>query len=567
MARFLITSALPYINGVKHIGNLAGSMLPADVQARFRRLQGHEVLFICATDEHGTPAELAAAEVGQNVRSYCDEQHLLQRACGEQFALSFDFFGRSSSSQNRELTQFFATRLEERGFIREKETRQVYSVADCRFLPDRYIEGTCPSCGYERARGDQCDGCGKLLDPVELIRPHSVVSGSTEIEIRSTKHLFLLQSKLTDLIRNWVDVAQGWPQLTKSIAYKWLDEGLQDRSITRDLSWGVPVAQAGRARPGYENKVFYVWFDAPIEYIGATQEWASASGRDWERWWRTDRGASDVCYIEFMGKDNVAFHTVSFPATILGSGEPFKLVDRLKSFNWVTWYGGKFSTSQRRGIFMDQALKILPADYWRWYLIAQSPEGSDAAFTLEHFQAVVNSDLANTLGNFANRLLRLIQSNYEGRVPSSGDANDKVWASIAGKVQALTAHHEAMEFRRAAAETRSIWAAGNEFLHERAPWTQAKTDAQRAAKDVGTATMLLRLAATVALPIIPTTALKILECIGTKVDSVCWPNATQLPIDLKIDAGTVVVVPDILIRKIEDNAVIQWKIEFHAEGS
>ena len=201
MARYLITSALPYINGVKHLGNLAGSMLPADVHARFRRLQGHEVLFICATDEHGTPAELAAAEAKLDVRDYCDEQHLLQRTCGEEFALSFDFFGRSSSRQNRDLTQFFAARLEDRGYIEEKETEQVYSVDDRRFLPDRYIEGTCPSCGYDRARGDQCDGCGTLLDPVELIRPRSVLSGSTNIEIRRTKHLFLSQSKLAGAIR------------------------------------------------------------------------------------------------------------------------------------------------------------------------------------------------------------------------------------------------------------------------------------------------------------------------------------------------------------------------------
>jgi methionyl-tRNA synthetase len=562
MARYLITSALPYINGVKHLGNLAGSMLPADVHARFRRLQGHEVLFICGTDEHGTPAELAAAEAALDVRTYCDEQHLLQRSCGEEFSLSFDFFGRSSSRQNRDLTQFFSARLEDRGFIKEKETKQVYSVDDHRFLPDRYIEGTCPSCGYDRARGDQCDGCGTLLDPVDLIRPHSVVSGSTNIEIKATKHLFLLQSKLADPIRKWVDGARGWPQLATSIAYKWLDEGLKDRSITRDLSWGVPVAHDGHARPGYEQKVFYVWFDAPIEYIGATQEWAEATDGDWARWWRVDQGAHDVRYIQFMGKDNVAFHTVSFPATIIGAGEPFKLVDRLKAFNWVNWYGGKFSTSQQRGIFMDQALKLLPADYWRWYLTAHAPESSDTAFTLEHFQAVVNSDLANVIGNFANRIVHFIKSNFDGFIPSAGNAGDKVWVDVSSKLNALTAAHDAMEYRRAAAETRAIWSLGNEFVHERAPWTQIKIDRERAAIDTGTAVMLLRLAATISLPIIPTTAAKILCCLGLNTADARWPNASNPQADLSLQAGAAVTVPNILFQKIDDATTAKWKVQF-----
>jgi methionyl-tRNA synthetase len=567
MARFLITSALPYINGVKHLGNLAGSMLPADVHARFRRLQGHEVLFICGTDEHGTPAELAAAESNLGVRAYCDEQHVLQRTCAEEFALSFDFFGRSSSRQNRDLTQLFAARLEDRGYIKEKETKQVYSVDDRRFLPDRYIEGTCPSCGYDRARGDQCDGCGTLLDPVDLIRPHSVVSGSTSIEIKSTKHLFLLQSKLAEPIRKWVDGAQGWPALAKSIAYKWLDEGLQDRSITRDLSWGVPVSRDGFVRPGYEHKVFYVWFDAPIEYIGATQEWAQATGADWARWWRVDQGAQDVSYIQFMGKDNVAFHTVSFPATIIGAGEPFKLVDRLKAFNWVNWYGGKFSTSQQRGIFMDQALKLLPADYWRWYLTAHAPESSDTAFTLEHFQAVVNSDLANVLGNFANRILHFIKVNFDGCVPSSRDFDDQVWIDVASKLGALTGAHDAMEYRRAAVETRAIWSLGNEFLQERAPWTTIKVDRTRAGADIATAAMLLRLAATISLPIIPTTATTILRSLGLNVADARWPNNSNPQADLSIHAGAAATVPNILFQKIDDETVAKWKAQFLPEQS
>jgi methionyl-tRNA synthetase len=390
----LITSALPYINGVKHLGNLVGSMLPADVYARFLRQRGDEVLFVCATDEHGTPAELAAAEAGLEIAAYCRQQHDVQAQLGERFGLSFDVFGRSSSPQNRELTQHFGRRLDEMGLIEERLTRQMYSFDDDRFLPDRYIVGTCPHCGYERARGDQCESCTRLLDPTELIEPRSAVSGSTKLEVRESRHLFLLQSRLSAELGAWLESRTDWPLLARSIGLKWLDEGLEDRGITRDLSWGVPVE-----RPGFEEKVYYVWFDAPIEYIGATKEWADAHDRgdEWRAWWSA---SGDVRYVQFMAKDNVPFHTVGFPVTIIGSREDWKLVDYLKACNWLTYYGGKFSTSQGVGVFMDDALELLPADLWRYYLIANAPESDDASFTWESLQMGVNKDLADTLGNF-----------------------------------------------------------------------------------------------------------------------------------------------------------------------
>src|SRR5262245_26542781 len=297
--RVLITSALPYINGVKHLGNLAGSQLPADVYARFQRARGRETLFICATDEHGTPAELAAVEEGLPITEYCAKWWKIQKELSDGFGLSFDFFGRSSSPQNRELTQHFAKLLWERGHIEERTTRQVYSKADGRFLPDRYVIGTCPHCGYERARGDQCENCTRVLDPADLIKPRSALSGSTDIEIRDSKHVFLKQSLFADELRRWLATRTDFSPLVTSIALKWLDEGLQDRGITRDLKWGVPVnAHEWGANPngekpdvgGLKDKVFYVWFDAPIEYIGATREWADAIGKpkEWERWWRGD---------------------------------------------------------------------------------------------------------------------------------------------------------------------------------------------------------------------------------------------------------------------------------------
>lgn len=568
MSRILITSALPYINGIKHLGNLVGSMLPADVYARFKRAQGNEVLFICATDEHGTPAELAARAAGQTVEQYCEEQHVIQKNAGAEFGLSFDHFGRSSGPENERLTQHFAWALEAKGLIEERTDRQIYSIDDQRFLPDRYVEGVCPNCGYEKARGDQCDSCGRLLDPIDLKEPYSAISGSRNLEVRETKHLYLLQSKLQRKIADWVASKDGWPALTKAIANKWIKEGLQDRTITRDLYWGVPVEKDGVARPGFEHKVFYVWFDAPIEYIGATEEWANAHGENWRRWWRLDEGADDVTYVQFMGKDNVAFHTVSFPCTILGSEEPWKLVDTLKSLNWLTWYGGKFSTSQNRGIFMDQALELLPADYWRWHLMANAPESDDASFTLEHFASVVNKDLADVLGNFVNRITRFCAAKFGEAVPDGGDygaTEEKLIADLDGKIKAYTDYLEAMEFRKAFAELRGIWVAGNEYLQVAAPWTAFKTDPKRAAAAVRAGLNLIVLFAALSRPVIPFTADRMFAVFGLDPEKAgTWPTDAKAALQV-LKPGHKFSLPEVLFKKIEDEQVAEWRERFGAE--
>lgn len=565
MARILITSALPYINGIKHLGNLAGSMLPADVYARFQRARGHETLYICATDEHGTPAELAAAAANQDVATYCAEQHILQHDVGRAFGLSWDHFGRSSSPQNHRLTQHFCQALEDHGLIEERVDQMVYSVDDKRFLPDRYVEGTCPHCGFEKARGDQCDNCGNLLDPTDLIDPYSVISGSRNIEVRDTKHLYLLQTKMQDKIRAWVDSHADWPPLARSIAYKHLDEGLIDRGITRDLAWGIPVAKDGVPRPGFEDKVFYVWFDAPIEYIAATQEWAEgAPDRDWKRWWRTDEGADDVRYVQFMGKDNVAFHTVSFPATILGSEEPWKSVDMLKAFNWLNWYGGKFSTSNKRGVFMDVALEILPPDLWRWYLTANSPEGSDTAFTWEQFASAVNRDLADVLGNFVNRILKFTESKFDGVVPEGGQPGpleDKLFADVSARLADLAEQMDAIEIRKSAQALRALWVVGNEYLQEAAPWTAIKTDRDRAAVIVRTALNLVALYAKISAPFIPFAAETIGGAFGLEFPAQ-WPSNDGAAELSRLPIGQAITVPEVLFKKIDDDQIAEWTARF-----
>ncbi|MDE2495032.1 MAG: methionine--tRNA ligase [Alphaproteobacteria bacterium] len=570
MTRFLITSALPYINGVKHLGNLVGSMLPADVYARFRRAKGDDTLFICATDEHGTPAELAALEAGQDVAIYCREQHTIQADIGARFDLSWDFFGRSSSQQNRELTQHFARALWKHGHLEVRATKQVYSHVEKRFLPDRYVIGTCPYCGYDRARGDQCENCTRVLDPTDLIDPRSAVSGSSEIEIRDSAHLFLKQSEFVEQLRVWISShANDWPNLVLSIARKWLDEGLRDRGITRDLEWGVPVPDdIGDGQ--LKGKVFYVWFDAPIEYIGATKEWSDARGKsdsEWQRWWRP-ASPEDVTYFEFMAKDNVPFHTVGFPVTILGSGENWKLVDRVKGFNWLTYYGGKFSTSQKRGVFMDTALELLPTDYWRWYLMANAPENADSSFTWEHFAAVVNKDLADVLGNFVNRVTKFCAARFDGKVPGEGSYGTKETALIAEldrRIAQYEEHLEQVEFRKALAELRAIWVAGNEYLTRAAPWTAIKTDRAKAAVGVRMGLNLVHLFGHLSWPVIPSAARVIHNAIMEAPDIIPWAAGPMARFLDQLGAGQAIRVPDVLFAKITDEQVAEWQARFGGE--
>ncbi|MDX3454025.1 methionine--tRNA ligase [Streptomyces sp. ME02-8801-2C] len=566
MARHLITSALPYINGIKHLGNMVGSMLPADVYSRYLRQRGHDVLYICATDEHGTPAELAAKEQGIPVAEFCAQAHDAQKAVYDGFALAFDYFGRSSSPQNHEITQEIARELKSNGFIEERAIRQVYSNADGRFLPDRYIIGTCPHCGYDKARGDQCENCTRVLDPTDLIEPRSAISGSSDLEVRETKHLFLLQSALAGEVESWVDErADNWPVLASSIARKWLTEGLHDRAITRDLDWGVPVPADTWPELAAEGKVFYVWFDAPIEYIGSTKEWADQDpeNRDWRSWWW--ESDADVHYTQFMGKDNVPFHSVMFPATLLGTRAPWKKVDVIKAFNWLNYYGGKFSTSQKRGVFTHDALEILPADYWRYFMIANAPESDDSSFTWEHFTATVNKDLADTLGNFVNRVLSFSKKRFGDEVPAgaaAGEAEAKLGGQIAELLAEYESQMEALQFRKAAAALRALWSAGNSYLEEKAPWLEIKTDQDGAALTLRTAMNLIHLYSVVSEPFIPTTAATMRAAFALPADTTTWVTADEAKSLTAVPAGTPFTVPPVLFAKLTDDDLEAYKERF-----
>lgn len=532
MSKVLITSALPYINGIPHLGHMVGCLLPSDVYARYMRMLGNEVLYICGNDEHGTASEVGALKEGMPVEKYCDKYHARHIQTYKDFNLSFDYFGRTSSEQNKEMTYHIFSQLDKNGFIEERTMKQVYSVDDKMFLADRYITGTCPHCGYEKARGDQCENCTKVLEPTDLINPRSTISGSTNLEVRETKHLFLNLPKIETKLVEWLKTKEAfWPDVAYSIAKKWVKEGLQPRCITRDLKWGFPVN-----KEGFEDKVFYVWFDAPIGYIGITKQWSdeNPTERNWKDWWLD---AKDVRYVEFMGKDNVPYHSITFPATLLGTGENWTKVDFLKGFSYLTFEGGKFSKSEHRGVFAEDAVQEFPADYWRYWLMANAPESSDSSFTFESFVNTVNKDLNGVLGNFAQRVMKMTASKLGAQVPEGGElqAEDKELIKVLqSRVQDYFKYLNEMEFRKAAAELRAIWVEGNNYISTTEPWMVIKEDEIRAATILRLCLNLVRIYAILSAPFMPDTAEKIMAKFG--LTSKDMPSLKDFSIEKEMSA-------------------------------
>ncbi|MFP4056351.1 MAG: methionine--tRNA ligase [Candidatus Brocadiia bacterium] len=556
--KFLVTSALPYVNGVKHLGNIVGSLLPADIYARWRRMQGHDVLCVCGTDEHGTPCELAALAEGMPVDEYAAKYYAIQKDNYERLGLSFDYFGRTSSPQNHRMTQHLFLRLWERGYITERTTKQLYDAEAGRFLPDRYVIGTCPACGYERARGDQCESCTKLLDPADLVEPRSAVSGSINLETRESNHLFLDLPKAAPLVERWIGSKRDyWPRLTLSIAQKWLAEGLRERCITRDLEWGIPVPL-----DGYRDKVFYVWFDAPIGYIGISMEWADARGEPdaWQGYWK-----DPACrLVQFMAKDNVPFHTVTWPAVMMAADDGFILADYIKGFQWLNYERGKFSTSEGRGVFSDQALELFPPDTWRYALCLFAPEKGDSDFTWPSFQAAVNGDLANTLGNFVHRVLTFLGKHWGGTVPArkaSEGPDRRVRQALARARADFDRAMAECSFQKAVRAMRAAWQAANVYFDHQQPWHQVKRDKDAAAATLNLCAHLCRSFAILGSPFIPFTGRQIYANLGLEGDPADEPwEALE---DWERLAGhTVAPGPVPLFKKIEDAQVAELHQRF-----
>lgn len=563
MKKYLITSALPYVNGLPHLGHLIGCLLPSDVYARYLRSKGEDVLYICGTDEHGTPSEVGATKENMDVKAYCKKYHDLHVEMYKGFNLSFDYFGRTSSDQNKEIVYRIFKELDENGYISEKTTKQVYSPDDKRYLPDSYVMGTCPHCGYEKAKGDQCENCTKVLDPTDLIHPRSVISGSENLEIRETKHLFLQLPKLERELATWIETRKGiWPDIAYSIAKKWLKEGLQERGITRDLKWGFAVP-----KEGFEGKVFYVWFDAPIGYIGITKQWADEkpSVRSFEDWWLNPE---NVIHTEFMGKDNIPFHTISFPATLKGTGEKWTQVSMLKGMNYLNFAGGKFSKSAHRGIFLDDAIKEFPADYWRYWLIANAPESDDSNFSFEQFAATVNKDLNDVLGNFINRVLKMTANNFGQQVPVSSNitpAEEELYASLDQLIAQYTKYMDNLELRKAMSTLREIWVSGNNYLARTEPWKVAKTDLDYAGTILSTALNLIRLYANLSAPIMPQTARQMLDLFEVN-EQIEFPMGKMVSYLTGLKPGTPFKLSNPLFQKILPERVAELKEKYHEEG-
>lgn len=558
MSKILVTSALPYINGVPHLGHMVGCLLPSDIYARFMRMMGNEVLYIGGTDEHGTTSEVGALKAGMDIRDYCDMYHKKHAEIYKDFRLSFDCFGRTSSEENKEATYHIFEQLDKNGFIEERVIKQVYSVDDKMFLADRYITGTCPYCGYDKARGDQCENCTKVLEPTDLKDARSSISGSKNLEVRETKHLFLNLPKLEKELESWVKTKEPfWPDVAYTIAQKWLKEGLQSRCITRDLKWGFPVN-----KEGYEDKVFYVWFDAPIGYVGITKQWESEkpSERNWKDWWMNPE---NVRHVEFMGKDNVPYHSITFPATLLGTRENWTQVDFLKGFSYLTYEGGKFSKSENRGIFAEDAVKEFDADYWRYWLIANAPESSDAAFTWDLFVGAVNKDLNGVLGNFVSRVLKMTSSKLGDVVPEGGDYTDveeELIATLQTRVNDYIKYMNEMEFRKALGELRAIWVEGNNYISVTEPWTVIKTDEQRAKVILRVCINLIRIFAILSAPIMPVISQKMLDKLGMEMTSLNNFDVRKEINTLK--GGEKFEVGDMLFERITPERVEELKAKY-----
>ena len=537
--KYLITSALPYVNGELHLGHLIGCYLPSDVYARFCRAMGRDVLFVCGADEHGTPAVVGAAKEGLPIIEYNNKYYEKHLRAVRDFNLSFDLYGRTHTEKQEKLIHELFSRLDEQGLIEERETIQPFSVDDNMFLADRQLVGTCPKCGFESARGDQCDKCSATYEATELINPRSTISDSDKIEMRPTKNLFFLASKIENVWKDWLaEHAPKWSKSAAAIARGWANEGLRDTSITRDLPWGIPVN-----KPGYENKVFYVWFDAPWGYVSISQ----AANENWASWWKNPYAH----YAQFMGKDNVKFHSVFFPEQQLAMNDNWKTVDMLKGMNFLNFEGGKFSKSQKRGIFLDSAIEEAPADAWRYALLASAPETDDTDFTIARFADIVNKDLNGMLGNFVSRVCKLTAKNFDTNVPAAGDWDVELESQINEKLAELTAALDACEFRNAIVALRGLYAIGNEYMTKMEPWALVKNgDLAGAGKALNKCFQLIDLYARVSAPFIPGTAEK-MQNVFVAQNDLSWPEKFES----RIADGAEFVVPENLFNRIDDETV------------
>ncbi|MEK6979464.1 MAG: methionine--tRNA ligase [Candidatus Micrarchaeota archaeon] len=550
--KILITSALPYVNNVPHLGNIIGCVLSADVFARYCRSSGKETLYICGTDEYGTATEIKALEEGVTPLEICDKYHKIHKEIYEWFGIAFDYFGRTSRPVHTKITQDIFLKLHGNGHVVEEEVEQPYDEKAKLFLADRYIEGTCPFCKSEQARADQCDKCGKLLTFAELINPISRVS-KTKPLLRKTKHLFIDLPGIEEKLSVWIEKSakEGkWSSNTYNIAKAWLKEGLKKRAITRDLKWGIPVPLAG-----WEGKVLYVWFDAPIGYISITADYFKEDEVKWKDQWQNPE---NTLLYQFMGKDNVPFHTVIFPSTLIGTKEHWTLVHHLSTTEFLNYEGGKFSKSRGIGVFGNDAIESgVPADVWRYYLLVNRPEAADTNFTWKDFGEKLNNELVANIGNLVNRTLVFAQNNFDSVIPESkatdlADADTVFIAEQKQKISMITELLENVKLKDALHHTLALSSSANKYFQDNAPWKLVK-EGDDSKKRCGTViSVLLHQVKDLAIllePYLPQTSAAMFQQLGSSPRK--WDDLGKL----SLAGGTKLGIPAILFKKIEQKEV------------
>ena len=548
MKKRLITSALPYVNNIPHLGNLT-QVLSADVFARFCRSKGYETLYICGTDEYGTASETRALQEGVTPRELCDHYHAIHRDIYKWFNISFDYFGRTSTPKQTEIVQHIFNEVDKNGYISEKESEQLYCPECKRYLADRYVTGTCPHCGDTGARGDQCDKCGTLLDPTELIDPKCSVCGHTPI-LKKTKHLYINLPKALPLLQKWMDKAsvEGfWAKNAIQITNSWIRDGLQERCITRDLKWGILVP-----KEGFEDKVFYVWFDAPIGYISIT---ANATDK-WEYWWRDPENTE---LFQFIGKDNIPFHTVIFPSSLLATGEKWTMLHHMSSTEYLNYEGGKFSKSRGIGIFGNDVQETgIPADVWRFYMFYNRPEKQDFTFTWKDFQEKINKELIGNLSNLVNRTLTFVKRFYDGNL-GEGALDEELKAQIIEKEKEITDSLERADERDALRAIFALSDIGNKAFQASEPWKLRNEDPEKAKAILRTLVYLIRDLGVMVTPYMPSTGDKILAFVSSP--SSTWNDCGTFNGELKV--GEI----SLLFEKLEDKRVDELRERYSGSQS
>jgi methionyl-tRNA synthetase len=540
MGKWIINSAWPYVNSVPHLGTFI-HLLSADVYARYLRLKGEEVIAVTGSDEHGTPIEVEAIKKGVHPKQLTDEIH--KQICDllEAYNIRLDNYTRTESPVHIRYTQDLYRKVYENGYIYTQNVNLPYCQTDQRFLPDRFVEGTCPHCGYEQARGDQCESCGRVLDPLELIRPKCVFCGNAPT-VKSSTHWFFDLPKFRDKLETAVRENKQLPDNARNFSLKWLEEGLKPRSLTRDNKWGIPAPF-----PGAEGKTIYVWLEAVLGYVSASIEWAEKAGKPdaWKDFWFDPQTRN----VHFIGKDNIPFHVIIFPALLLATRDPYVLPWQVASTEFILFDGKKFSKSGRVGVWMDQALKVAPGEYWRYVLIAIRPEARDANFTWRDFEAHVNSELNDVLGNFVHRTLTFIANQFESKIPEPQNPDEKDEAirkeieAAPGKVSSFL---DQFQLRNGLSAIIELARAGNQYLSEREPWHLIKTDRAKTATTLYYASQLVRSLGILIAPFMPETSHGILEQLNLKAENVDWWDAGRL--DLK--PGHTIGKPTPLFHKI-----------------